>query len=300
MRGGHAQPLWHDGCAMTRLSQPPSPPPLAAAALPVIDWRAPWWAPLRAHGAPALARWAAGQTVAAALDAAGAAPVRFVPQAALPAGMAYERFVFEQGAVPTRDNVHDFLNGLIWLHWPQAKRRMNALQAAAIARDGVQARRGPVRDALTLLDENGALLAAPDALWQALRQRRWADLFGPLRPLWAQARLWLLGHATLEKLVLPYKSITAHVLPAPPSIQTMMDADRWLAGWLNAERLAPKPFAPLPLLGVPGWWAANADPAFYADAQVFRPPRPATPGAPADIPSQRHAITARTGRAGAQ
>ncbi|HQX67511.1 MAG TPA: DUF3025 domain-containing protein, partial [Ottowia sp.] len=36
---------------------------------------------------------------------------------------------------------------------------------------------------------------------------------------------------------------------------------------------------PLPLLGVPGWWPANQAPAFYDDAEVFRPLRgAATPG----------------------
>ena len=29
----------------------------------------------------------------------------------------------------------------------------------------------------------------------------------------------------------------------------------------------------LPVLGVPGWWAANEDAAFYSDASVFRAPR---------------------------
>ena len=249
------------------------------AAAPPIDWRAPWWAPLRAQGAPALARWAGGATVAEALNAAGAAPVRFVPQSALPEGQAYEHFVFTQGAVPTRDNLHDFLNGLIWGRFPQAKRRLNALQHAEIARDGVRATRGPVRDAVTLFDESGALLAAPEALWQALAARRWAELFGPLRPLWGQARLWVFGHAALEKLVLPYKSITAHVLRAPAAIEKIEAADAWLADWASADRLAPKPFAPLPLLGVPGWWAANAEPAFYDDATVFRPARRPGPDA---------------------
>ena len=238
-----------------------------------IDWRAPWWAPLRAHGVPALALWAAGASVAEALNAARSAPVRFVPQSALPDGEAYEHFIFSQRAVPTRDNLHDFFNGLIWLRYPRTKQRLNALQHAEIARDGVRATRGPVRDAATLLDENAALLAAPDALWQALRERRWADLFGPLRPLWAEARLWVFGHAALEKLVTPYKSITAHVLQVPADIASVETLDAWLADWLNAERLAAKPFAPLPLLGVPGWWAANEDPAFYADTEVFRPAR---------------------------
>ena len=40
---------------------------------------------------------------------------------------------------------------------------------------------------------------------------------------------------------------------------------------LSAEKLASKPFAHLPVLGVPGWCAANEDPAFYADVSVFRP-----------------------------
>jgi predicted polyphosphate/ATP-dependent NAD kinase len=30
----------------------------------------------------------------------------------------------------------------------------------------------------------------------------------------------------------------------------------------------------VPVLGVPGWWAANEAPAFYDDVQVFRPARP--------------------------
>ena len=194
-------------------------------------------------------------------------------EAALPEGVAYEQFIFTQRAVPTRDNLHDFFNGLIWCAFPHAKLRLNELQHAEIARDGVRATRGPVRDAVTVFDENGALLAAPEALWAALRARRWAVLFGPLRPLWAEARLWVFGHAALEKLVSPYKSITAHVLQAPAAIETIEEADAWLASWLSAERLVPKPFAPLPLLGVPDWWAANEDATFYDDATVFRPLR---------------------------
>jgi hypothetical protein len=71
--------------------------------------------------------------------------------------MAYEAFIHAQRCVPTRDNLHDFFNGLVWLHWPQLKLQMNRLQAAEIASAGVGARRGPLRDALTVLDENGAV-----------------------------------------------------------------------------------------------------------------------------------------------
>jgi len=100
----------------------------------------------------------------------------------------------------------------------------------------------------------------------------WQRLFVDLRPLWCQAHLVLFGHALLEKLVVPRKSITAHVyrvLADAPSIDSM---DAWLAQDLNADKLATKPFAHLPVLGVPGWCAANQDAVFYRDASVFRPP----------------------------
>lgn len=53
----------------------------------------------------------------------------------------------------------------------------------------------------------------------------------------------------------------------------MASMDAWLARDLTADRLAAKPFAHLPVLGVPGWWSANEDPMFYRDASVFRLPK---------------------------
>ena len=184
--------------------------------------------------------------------------------------MAYEPFIFDTGQVPTRENLHDFFNGLVWLHLPQAKRRMNQLQAQAIAAQGVGAVRGPLRDALTLFDENGALLDAPAPLWQALRAREWRRLFVDLRPLWAQARLLLVGHALMEKLVLPRKGITAHVYQAPAAIETIAQTDAWLAAELQPGRWAQKPFVPLPVMGIPGWCHGNDAVSFYDDPSVFR------------------------------
>jgi hypothetical protein len=251
--------------------------PLAARVLAASD------ADVGAAGAvaPGAPSDAAAQAVAVhtALCAAPGAPLRFVPQQALPEGTAYEQYIFDTGCVPTRDNLHDFFNGLVWLHWPQAKRRMNQLQAQAIAAQGVGAVRGPLRDAITVFDENGALLQAPEPLWQALRARDWQRLFVDLRPLWGQARLLLVGHALMEKLVCPRKPMVAHVYPAPIAIKGVADLDAWLAQALQAAHWATKPFVPLPVLGVPGWWAANQEAGFYDDTQVFRPARaPAVPG----------------------
>lgn len=236
-----------------------------------IDWSAPWLAPYRAVGEPLAQQVDAGRSCCEVLNDAGA-PVRFVPQAALPDGIAYEQFIFETGRVPTRDGWHDFFNGLIWLQFPQTKRQLNRLQAAQIAADGVQAVRGPVRDAITVFDENAALLQAPDELQQALRARDWQRLFLELRPLWARVNLTLFGHALLEKLVQPRKAITAHAYLVPQGLN-LAQMDAWLAQELTAEHLARKPFLPLPVLGVPGWWPNNEQAAYYDDPQVFRPPR---------------------------
>lgn len=249
----------------------------AVAGWPAPDWTQPWNAPFAADGKAVRAACDAGISLPMALTQhLGDAGPRFVPQADLPEGMAYERFIFEHGAVPTREGLHDFFNGLVWARFPATKRLLNRLQAAEIAQAGVGQVRGPVRDAITLFDENAILLQAPDALWEALLAREWTRLFVDLRPLWAQARLVLFGHALTEKLVSPYKSITGHVYRAPVPMGLGDDVaawDRWLAARLTAAELASKPFTPLPVLGVPGWWPANQDPLFYEDASVFRPVR---------------------------
>ena len=243
-----------------------------------IDWSAPWLAPWRAQGQPlAQLLLQDDPSVHQALQTAApqGAPVVFVPQSALPEGTAYEQHIWDTRRVPTRDNLHDFFNGLVWLQFPRTKRRLNQLQAQAIAADGVQAVRGPLRDAVTVFDENGALLQAPDALRDALRARDWERLFIDLRPLWAEARLVLFGHALLEKLVFPRKPIVAHVFHAPVAMNSIADMDSWLADQMEASAWSTKPFTPLPVLGVPGWWPANEAPGFYDDAQVFRPLRAA-------------------------
>ncbi len=274
-----------------------------------IDWAAPWFSPWREPGEAAARLALGGMPVHAALNQAargpmaglapagheatghgavpgpGQPPVRFVPQQALAPGEPYEGHVFRTGACPTRDNLHDFFNGLVWLRLPRAKQRLNELHQAQIEaasrQIGPSPVRGPVRDAITLFDENGALLDAPAPLWEALLARRWSAVFVQLRPLWAQARLLVFGHALQEKLVAPRKDLTAHVwrMPVPPEHARNwgQGADAWLAGQFDAALLASKPFTPLPVMGVPGWCQANEDPAYYADAAVFRQPRPAAP-----------------------
>lgn len=248
-----------------------------AYGLETIDWSAPWLAPYRA-GAEHIASLTTEQEhVNELLNSLGGSPVRFVPQLALPTQEPYERYIYNSKQCPTRDGLHDFFNGLCWIKFPKIKTRLNQLQAEQIERLGSVSTRGPVRDALTVFDENAAFLVAPPALWQALLDKDWQRLFVTLRPLWAEATLVLFGHALLEKLVNPRKPITAHVYvcnyPVDSQLTSIEAIDAFIADDLSADKLADKPFAPLPVLGVPGWWAGNENLNFYNDEAVFRKPR---------------------------
>lgn len=269
---------------------------MVAPFLQRIDWHRPWLAPLLPAAQPILA---APDWRMALNDAARAAdlanhrglPIRFVPQAELPAGLAYEAFISAEGAVPTRENLHDFFNALVWLTFPNIKKQLNALQAAEIARKaacpdklslGKAANsRGMVRDAATIFDENAALLVCADSAWcDALRAHRWrAALLEQRAAFGRTVGVFLFGHALMEKLAAPYKAITAHtwLVPADAGFFALSSAQQraWIDDAVSRQLLGDLQtgdFSHLPVLGVPDWWEGQ-DEVFYADAQVFRPRR---------------------------
>jgi hypothetical protein len=257
-----------------------------------IDWTRPWLDAVR----PAFSRLKLDgdefidalndQARALALVNHQGLALHFVPQRDLPEGQAYEQFISATGGVPTRDNFHDFFNALVWLTFPRVKRALNALQAAQIALAGIGKSRGPARDGATIFDENCALLVLRDdeegqALVDALRSHRWVEALHERRAQFgAGAQVWLFGHALMEKLIAPRKAITAHtrVVLAPNDFFTQDHAaqcawiDHTVAAQVVADGLDTSGFTPLPVLGVPGWWAGQ-DLAFYEDTSVFRPKR---------------------------
>lgn len=251
-----------------------------------IDWQRPWLAPLRAIGQPLAASddWIAAASRLAAeqrLTNPDGLPLSFIPQQLLPAGTPYEAHITASGQVPTRDNLHDFFNALAWLHYPQIKRGLNALHAPALQADAAPGTRGRQRDAATLFDENAALVVSSDpGLLTALREHRWHDVLGqPADDFRARVDVHLFGHALIEKLVTPYKSITAHVWTVAvepnwfgmPAESRLAALDRQVAAAIGSG-FSSRDFCHLPVLGVPGWWEGQ-DRAFYEDAEVFRPKR---------------------------
>lgn len=216
------------------------------------------------------------------LTSGGGAPLRFV--AADATAGDYEARIHATGEVPMRPgSVHDLFNALAWLAWPASKAAINRLHHAH--RGPAGAPRGTARDVLTLFDEDGlVLLVADPALAELLAAFRWRELFVARRAdVLRGARFLGFGHALHEKLLAPFRGLTAKVIAveadaalfdAPVAAQ-VRHADRLLAARLAdpATLASTRSLMPLPVLGVPGWAAENEDPAYYDDAGQFRPGR---------------------------
>jgi hypothetical protein len=210
--------------------------------------------------------------------------IRFVSSDQLP-NVNYEEHIFRTGEVSTRvNNWHDLFNALAWARFPHIKTAMNASHMAEIQR-GNTAGRGPVRDALTLFDECGAIVVGHQREpLRALAERNWQQLFCDHRSAWLRnLQVFVLGHALLEKFLNPYKAISAQVLIFQVEAGFLQQdddlqaeqIDRQLAAQIQAGcRLrCSAELSPLPLMGIPGWWPLGMqDEGFYRDTRVFRPP----------------------------
>lgn len=208
-------------------------------------------------------------------------PIRFVPDHATDPALAYENTIHGTGCVATRSaNWHDFFNALVWLNWPLSKAALNALHIRA----GVTATRNRPRDALTLLDESGVVVACADpVLWKHLADADWHTVFVAQRAsMRATMRFYLLGHALYEKALAPYPTLTgkcAYIAVTPdffalPAQHQRAQLDSMLAQQLQANPpQTPAQFPPLPLLGIPGLTPASEQADFYANTRIFRPKR---------------------------
>ena len=214
-------------------------------------------------------------------------PVRFVPPRELSGDerLAYESHIARTGEVPTRPaSWHDLFNALAWITWPRAKARINAQHVAILEARGAAElrRRSPARDALTLFDEGGVVVASADRELLALVEAfEWKALFWHRRDdVLAKMRFFAFGHGAFEQGLAPYIGMVAKTVFVPaeraflalPLEGQVARADALLdAHFADPARFAsPKAMAPLPLLGIPGWHFAAQDEAFYDDARYFR------------------------------
>ena len=161
-----------------------------------------------------------------------------------------------------------------------------------INQQGIGASRGRVRDTITVFDENGAILVtAESSIGEALSNFDWqASLVAP-RDKWdnskqsnnqSQAAVYIFGHALLEKLLHPRKALCAHSIVinvtqeffALSLSERINHLDQKVADYMDAllsePDVSPRKLSPLPILGVPHYWAENANSSFYDDSHVFR------------------------------
>lgn len=268
-----------------------------------MDWRAPTGA-IFAPLAPVLARLPADRwpahadltALAEGITTARGQPLRFVPprEHTDRERRYYEQRIAESGEIETRaENWHDLFNALVWITYPKAKAAINAQHAAILAEGGEEEarHRSPARDALTLFDEGGVIVAArsPELL-RLIVDFEWKELFWNRRAdLDASVRFLAFGHACYEQALAPYIGMVAKTVFVPvdelffmlPVEAQVAQADALVAAHF-AQRTkfhSPKAMAPMPVLGVPGWHFAAQDEAFYDDPKHFRSKNPrASPG----------------------
>lgn len=200
---------------------------------------------------------------------------RFVAQtpALLADGLHYEQRIAERGQIATREgNWHDLLNALVWLRHADVKQALNQRQMDEIARMGTK-QRSRAQYAMTHFDEGGAIVVVSDSslleLWDA---HDWHGLFWRRRQAWQDGtiRLELFGHALLELALCPAKLLVAkavvfqrdaRVVPLGPCATAIR------AGQLLHD---PLELRPLPLSGLPGWRADNAEETFHLSTPCYQ------------------------------
>ena len=232
----------------------------------------------------------------AAIVSGGRQPVRFeaVTTGAAPAAADYEWRCYTEGVVALREGCwHDFFNAAAWVTFPHIKAALNRAHIDALRVQAAR-QRSRKRDAMTLFDESGVLvLSSNRAVLEGIRSFDWQRVFWQERDTLANTtRFVMVGHALYEKALSPYVGMTGHAL-----LLEMPDTGAWRDGaaWIAqadaraAKALAgiaePGDLSPLPVLGVPGWWEANRDAAFYANTAYFRAGRTRGPAITRDAPA---------------
>lgn len=199
---------------------------------------------------------------------------RFVASREVLGALEYERCV-HAGQIPTRDLGHDWYNGLVWMRFVQAKRWINTSHIEDAGRQSVPSSNGRsrLRDALTLFDENGALLITTEvSIRDALLIQDWQTLFVQGRVHWkGRARLLIFGHGLLDSLHTPHRGLCAKAIPV--LVPTLDLPEKTLPVLLETVIRAvqdPANFSPVPVMGIPGWFEESNQPGYYDDRSVYR------------------------------
>ena len=197
----------------------------------------------------------------------------------------YEVRIFQQGELALRpDNWHDYFNAMVWLCFPLTKAQLNRRHYFALCDQKKQglSLRGRSQDAWTLFDESGMIVTSEEtSLLDCVKSFSWKTLFWERRQaVLEKMSWWVVGHAIYEKALAPYVGMTGHsVLPPVDKefknkspLDQLAYVDKTLSESLADSNflMQSRDLAPLPFLGIPGWWADNENAGFYDNEAYFR------------------------------
>lgn len=196
----------------------------------------------------------------------------------------YEEIIYDKGDIPTRlENWHDLFGAFIWLLFPKTKALLNAMHIEQINLHG-RAERSKKRNAITLLDECGVIIVCDITQASRLQNHGWVEGFFDNRDDWFES-VWpfMFGHANYEMATRPYLGLTGKALYITAHHDELPSSLSEKYSWLDTtlEKLIEQQdilcdnsnLYPLPLLGVPTWYAQNTEKTFYENTEYFRPKR---------------------------
>ncbi|MFI8719619.1 DUF3025 domain-containing protein [Stenotrophomonas sp. NPDC077464] len=190
-------------------------------------------------------------------------------------GLHYEQRI-ARGQIATRPcNWHDLFNALAWARYPSVKAALNARQCQDI-QGNPPGHRTRAQAALTQFDETGVIVRVRHAsLLRAWDHHDWQALFVDSAVQWRSGDIAVsavFGHALMEQALLPSRLLVGKcvVVQGDDDAQVVEQVAQAIA---RADVLNdPLELRPLPLMGIPGWHAAQ-DAGFYQRVDYFRPLR---------------------------
>jgi hypothetical protein len=159
-----------------------------------------------------------------------------------------------------------------------------ALNAAHVRYSG-ESDRTTMQSTLAQFDETGMIVCAhQDYFLELLWTHQWKELFIKYRDqLHRELKFIIFGHGLLEKSLSPFLGMTGKSLLVKTNKEVFdlpvdvlrSQLDLQLAAKINTENFLQHPpqLAPLPMLGIPGWWSENSHSSFYHNEDYFRPCR---------------------------
>lgn len=220
-------------------------------------------------------------------------PYSLISQASLEhSGLGYEAFIGQHLQIPTRDNWHDFFNAVVWKLFPNSKRTLNQLHLSEIQAHGPERTRR--RDAYTLIDECGVILAVSKPGWQRLlKGHQWRSLFWEQKQRWGQTiQPFVLGHALYEQGFSAHEGWCGKALLVqvePEFFSDSLNRRYQVIDGLVAAKLEklnhPKQLYPLPMLGVPPWQPEGIAESYFDNRSYFCPAKEPCPYRPIDEPT---------------